>query len=122
MPVVLSFIADVRVAGVYMTFTEELLKQVRTDADAKLIQFLPSKRGLGLTCSLLIHLLVTTQNELLEAAALHHVAGNKMVLRRIGIRAAALSDLVAYNPQKDLIALVQQHCNYSLEVSIVVVI
>ena len=85
-----------------------------TNADASLLQYLPSKRGLGVTCILLIQLLVATQNELLEVSASQYARQRNST--EMGIRAAAMSDLVAYDAHKDLLALVQQHCNYSLEV------
>ena len=83
-----------------------------SNADASLLQFLPSKHGLGVTCTILICLLVNAQNELLEVCASHY--GGTCVRR--GVWTATASDLVAYDPHKDLLALVQQYCNYSLEV------
>ena len=85
-----------------------------TNHKAPLLQFLPSKHGLGVTCTLLIHLLATAQNELLKVSALQYTRPRDTAQK--GICAATASDLVVYDPRKDLLALVQQHCNYSLEV------
>ena len=92
--------------GDKVSLSEETLREVRTDADASLLQFLPSKRGLGLVCIMLIHFLAETQNRLLRA----------VMSDEVDLKSVSNADVLAYNEQ-DVLSLILRHSSCPLQVS-----
>ncbi|XP_015765613.1 PREDICTED: E3 ubiquitin-protein ligase RNF213-like [Acropora digitifera] len=84
------------------------------DNSCSIAMLLPSTKGRSICSTALLYFLVNTHDEFL---GIYRSATNQdSPLERISLSEVTMSQLIAYDPERDLLPLVLAHCNYSLEV------
>ncbi|XP_068735057.1 LOW QUALITY PROTEIN: E3 ubiquitin-protein ligase rnf213-alpha-like [Montipora capricornis] len=92
----------------------EDLCNITMDNDCSIAMLLPSTKGMSVCSMALLFFLVNTNDEFL---GIYRSATNQeSPLERIPMTDVTLSQLIAYDPERDLLPLILAHCNYSLEV------
>ncbi|XP_068731195.1 E3 ubiquitin-protein ligase rnf213-alpha-like [Montipora capricornis] len=90
------------------------LCNITMDNDCSIAMLLPSTKGMSVCSMALLFFLVNTNDEFL---GIYRSATNQeSPLERIPMTDVTLSQLIAYDPERDLLPLILAHCNYSLEV------
>jgi len=84
------------------------------DYSCSIAMLLPSTKGMSVCSTALLYFLVNTHNDFL---GIYRIATNQdSPLERISLSEVTMSQLIAYDPERDLLPLILAHCNYSLEV------
>ncbi|XP_074628909.1 E3 ubiquitin-protein ligase rnf213-alpha-like isoform X2 [Acropora palmata] len=90
------------------------LCNIAMDNNCSIAMLLPSTKGMSVCSTALLYFLVNTHDEFL---GLYRSATNQdSPLERISMSEVTMSQLIAYDPERDLLPLILAHCNYSLEV------
>ncbi|XP_070580814.1 E3 ubiquitin-protein ligase rnf213-alpha-like isoform X2 [Ptychodera flava] len=84
------------------------------DGDSSLAMILPTRKGDGVCSTALVDFLIITQNQFMDKyKAITNRDVSDVLIKPCDLTPA---DLIAYDPEKDLLPMVLSHCNYSLEV------
>ncbi|XP_067057901.1 E3 ubiquitin-protein ligase rnf213-alpha-like isoform X3 [Acropora muricata] len=90
------------------------LCNIAMDNNCPIAMLLPSTRGMSVCSTALLYFLVNTHDEFL---GIYRSATNQdSPLERISLSEVNMSQLIAYDPERDLLPLILAHFNYSLEV------
>ncbi|XP_068759451.1 E3 ubiquitin-protein ligase rnf213-alpha-like isoform X4 [Montipora capricornis] len=90
------------------------LLNIAMDNNCSIAMLLPSTKGMNVCSTALLYFLVNTHDEFL---GIYRSATNQdSPLERISMSEVTMSQLIAYDPERDLLPLILAHCNYSLKV------